>query len=170
MDDHDADEDADRAGDVVGALLVVKGLAGASSKEEDEWFESAAVQFAEPLQTGELLRGCSTLMRWWLSVLRPEDPLHAAAAILNRLRRLDLLGDEDLPMLAAILVAVVLDQSPVAWAGRAVSEFTAGEQQGWVLVTWLVADLFDHSVERPGAAFEIAEHLLLEHSVGEAAG
>jgi len=167
--EHEGCADDERMGDVIGALLMIKGLAGATSEKEDTWFAKITGGERDPLKSGELLRGCSTLMRCWLGTMRPDDPLDVVAAILNRVRRLGIVDDSDLPMVSAILTCVVLDQSPVQWAGRAVAELTAGEQQGWILATWQVADLFDFSAEQSGAAVDLAERVLLELSAGSEA-
>lgn len=154
--------DEDPPGDVVGALLVVKALDGATSSHEDNWYNEVITRCAaDPRQFGELLRGCSSLLRIWFVLLQPEDPFQVVAAVLNRLQRLPMIGDKDLPMIAAILTSAALDNSPILWAAESVTRFTSGEEQGWLIATWQLSDFFDFCAERPGSAVELAEQILL---------
>lgn len=162
LDPNELGDDDERVGDLVGALLLVKALAGQASPEEDQWVIQQANRPPSPLETGELMRGCATLMRCWLSMLRSENPLLAVSALLTKLRQLEEITDDDLPTLAGVLTAVALGRSPVRWASISVARFSPGEQQGWIYATWLVADFYDFVTERPRAALDLAERAVLQ--------
>ncbi|WP_190232889.1 hypothetical protein [Streptomyces avicenniae] len=117
----------------------------------------------------EVYRGAAFLVGVLTAVLAEDaedrDPLGGLVpAVLGRLRAFDTLDVAHVPMVAGALTAAVLGQDVVAWRDR-LGPIPPQEAAALGFTLWLLADLHDLAVDRPGAtdalvrrAFESLEY------------
>ncbi|MFI7274545.1 hypothetical protein [Streptomyces sp. NPDC049879] len=104
----------------------------------------------------EVYRGAAFLVGVLATVLAEDtadgsDPLGSLVpAVLRRLRAFEALDAAHVPMVAGALTAAVLGQDVVAWRDR-LGSIPPQEAAALGFTLWLLADLHDFAVERPGA-------------------
>ncbi|MFE7112343.1 hypothetical protein ACFU98_34890 [Streptomyces sp. NPDC057575] len=79
------------------------------------------------------------------------DPLSdLIPAVIRRLPSFELADPEQVPMVTGVLMAAAMGMDTVAWRGR-FGEIPPKEAMVHGFVLWLLADLFDSLVKKPGA-------------------
>ncbi|GAA0345761.1 hypothetical protein NE235_28920 [Actinoallomurus spadix] len=150
----------DEFGDLDLAIELVRGLNDELGAPDDRLARRLADRFADEQAIDDVRTGCMTLLMF-LGATFPEPPLDFIPAAVRKIRRLGVVPEGVLPMIAGGMTAAFLRISPNGWRD-AFGPVSHAESLAWVYAAWALVNYVDFCLEEKGAALRHLDDLVNE--------
>jgi hypothetical protein len=159
----------DEFGDLDAAVDVIRTMRDQPDGPTDEegFDRDLRAKLGTDLQIRDFRVGCMTLVGMLGALI--QDPLDIIPPAIRKLRELEEIPDDVLPMVAAGLAATFLRQSDGQWRDR-YGPVPRAESLAWLYAAWYLVDFIDYVKGEHGAALRTLEELAPTVSAQEAAG